>query len=257
METTNILCEKKEHMVLNDLFDNFKILLQDTDANEEKEQIKNSLRKMTDNTAYIILGNAGVGKTTLLREIFDGMVSFSECLSSDLCEYRWGEQELLTPAVDGMCKQFVTSESIRGISIIDTIGIDVISADSLKNVRQQIQRSSVVFVVFDAGNIRSPKLWDVIEGCPEKRMIFLLTKCDLISEADLAQSIKKIKDYMRESGISAPLFAVNGSGNQEIADTVSPESVRIHVRDHVIGKNPILNKQMENVQEMKQILVQL
>ena len=257
METTNILCEKQEHVVLTDLFENFKALLQDSDAEEEKERIKNSLRKMTDNTTYLIMGNEGVGKTSFLRVIFRDMVSFPDCIDSDLCEYRWGEQELLTPIVDGMCKRFVTSENMKGISVIDTKGIDVISDGARKTIQRQIERSSTVFVVFAAGNIRSPKLWDVIEGCPEKRMIFILTKCDLISEADIAQSIGKMKSYMQESGISAPLFAVNCSEGKEIAGTVSMEYVRTHISEHVVGRNPMLNKQMENIQEMKNVLIQL
>lgn len=196
MEMTNILCEKRENIVLTDLFENFKILLQDSDAGEEKERIKNSLRKMTDNTTYIVLGNEGVGKTSLLRVVFQDMASFPDHLDGDLCEYRWGEQEMLTPIVDGMCKQFVTSENMKGISVIDTKGIDVVSDSTRKTIQRQVERSSAVFVVFDAGNIRSPKLWDVIEGCPEKKMIFILTKCDLIPEEALAQNIRKMKSYM-------------------------------------------------------------
>lgn len=257
MEAINILCEKREHVVLTDLFENFKTLLQDSDAKEEKERIKNSLRKMTDNTTYLILGNKGVGKTNLLRAVFQNMAPFQDCLAGDLCEYRWGEQEMLTPVVDGMCKQFVTSENMKGISVIDTKGIDIISDDARKTVRRQMEWSSAVFVVFDAGNIRSPKLWDVLEGCPEKRMIFILTKCDLISEEDLSQNIEKMKSYMQESGIYAPLFAVNCSEDKEIAGTVSLEYIRSHISEHVVGKNPMLNKQMENIQEMKNVLVQL
>ncbi len=257
METTNILCEKREHIVLTDLFENFKILLQDSDTEAEKEIIKNSLHKMADNTTYIILGNEGVGKTSLLRAIFQNVLSFPDDLNGDLCEYRWGEQEMLTPIVDGMCKQFVTSENMKGISVIDTKGIDIISDVARKRIQQQIERSSAVFAVFDAGNIRSPKLWDVLEGCPEKKMIFILTKCDLIPGEDLAQSIAKMKSYMQESGISAPLFAVNISEDKEIAGTVTLEYVRTQVREHVVGRNPMLNKQMENIQEMKNVLVQL
>lgn len=257
METENILCQKNEHIVLNGLFEDFKTLLQDSDAGEEKERVKSSLRKMTDNTTYIILGNEGVGKTNLLRAVFKDMLAFADRLEGNSCEYRWGEQDILTPLVDGTCKHFVTSENMKGISIIDTKGINVLNDDACKTIRGQIERSSAVFVVFDAGNIRSPKLWDVIEGCPEKRMIFILTKCDLISEEDLAQNIGKMKSYMQESGVSAPMFAVNISDDKEIAGTVSVEYVRTHIRDYVVGKNPILNKQMENVQEMKKVLIQL
>ena len=70
METTNILCEKKEQIMLNDLFEDFRVLLQDSDAAEEKEMVKNSLKKMPDNTTYLILGADRVGKTSLLNAVF-------------------------------------------------------------------------------------------------------------------------------------------------------------------------------------------
>ena len=115
METANILCEKKEQIMLNDLFEDFKILLQDSDAAEEKEKVKNSLRKMADNTAYLILGEEGAGKTSLLNALFQEMASFSDDFPGEICEYRWGEQELTTPPADGVQKKFVTMENMVGI----------------------------------------------------------------------------------------------------------------------------------------------
>lgn len=41
----NVLCEKKEQLILNNIFEDFKVLLQDSDAAEEKEKVKNSLKK--------------------------------------------------------------------------------------------------------------------------------------------------------------------------------------------------------------------
>ena len=257
METTNILCEKKEQIVLNNFFEDFKALLQDSDAVEEKEKVKNSLKKMTDATTYIILGNACVGKTSLLNAVFQGMVSFSDSLQGEMCEYRWGEQELTTPLLNGVQKKFITSDNMRGISIIDTKGIDNILPNAKEKIKGQIEKSSAVFVVFDASNIRSPKLWDIIEGCPEKRMIFFLTKCDLISEEALKDNIEKIKKYMQESGISAPVFPISIVSDCQMQGIVPLDEVRIHIRDNVVGKNPMLNKQMENVEEMKKILIQL
>lgn len=257
MDTSNVLCEKKEYVMLTELFEDYKVLLQDSDAIKEKEHIKNCLKKMTDNTTYMILGDKGVGKTSLIRAVFHDMMSPSDYFDGDMCEYRWGEQELLTPPNDGMCKHFITSESMKGISVIDTNGIDSMSDEFHRRIQGQLERSNAVFVVFDAGNIRSPKLWDVIEGCPEKKMIFFLTKCDLISESDLTQSISKMHSYIQDSGISAPVFAVTVSEEKEIAETVPLEYVRTYIREHIIGKNPMLNNQMENLQEMKKVIIQL
>lgn len=257
METTNVLSEKNEQLALNNLFEDLKTLLQDSDAIEEKEKVRNSLKKMTDTTTYIILGDSGVGKTYLLNAMFREMVSFSDSMQGEMCEYRWGEQEILTPLLNGMQKKFVTSDNMRGISIIDTKGINSILPETKEKIKEQIEKSSAVFVVFDAGNIRSPKLWDIIEGCPEKRMIFFLTKCDLISEEALNNNVEKIKKYMQESGISAPLFPISAIKDGQIQGTTALDDVRLHIRENVVGKNPMLNKQMENVEEMKKIIIQL
>ena len=258
MEATNILCEKKEQLEINTLFEDVKKLLQDSDAAEEKEKVKNSLKKMSDTTTYIILGNEKSGKTNLLNAIFQDMTSFLDDFQGKMCEYRWGEQEVLSPLKDGVQKKFVTSENMRGISVIDTKGIESIGTDMKIKIKEQVERSSAVFVVFDACNIRSSKLWDIIEDCPEKRMIFFLTKCDLVTGEELENNIKKIKKYMQESGISAPLFPVSTSNEDILLQGMTTfDDVRIHIREQIIGKNPILTKQMENIGEMKQIVVQL
>ncbi len=116
----NILCEKNEQIILNHVFEDFKVLLQDSDAEEEKEKVKESLKRMADTTTYLVLGDEGVGKTSLLNAVFQDMASFSERFLGEMCEYRFGEQELTTPVTDGMQKQFVTTENMLGISIIDT-----------------------------------------------------------------------------------------------------------------------------------------
>lgn len=258
METTNILCEKREQLALNTLFDDIRNLLQDSDALEEKEKVKNSLRRMSDITTYIVLGNEQSGKTSLLNAIFQDMTSFSDDFQGGMCEYRWGEQEAVTPLKEGMQKKFITSENMRGISVIDTKGINSIETDMRLKIKDQLEKSSAVFVVFDVNNIRSPKLWNMIEGCPEKRMLFFLTKCDLISEEELENSVNKIKKYMQESKISAPIFPISTVSEELLLRrTVTLKDVRIHIKEHIIGKNPMLAKQKENVEEMKQIVSRL
>ena len=253
----NILCERKEQIILNHIFEDFKVLLQDSDAAEEKEQVKNSLKRMSETTAYLVLGDEGVGKTSLLNAIFQDMASFSDNFPGEMCEYHWGEQELLTPVSDGMQKKFVTAENMRGISIIDTKGINRFSAEFRIKVQEQIERSSAIFVVFSADSIRSPKLWDALEGCPQKRMLFFLTKCDLLSQEELQTNIEKVKRYMQDSGISAPVFPVSLTTGGDGQGVAALDEVRAYIRENVIGQNPTLHRQMENVAQMRKIIVQL
>ena len=146
---------------------------------------------------------------------------------------------------------------MRGISVIDTKGINNIGTDMKARVKAQIERSSAALIVFDSNNIRSPKLWDIIEGCPEKRMVFFLTKCDLVTKEELESNIKKIKKYMQESQISAPLFPVSIINDDHETGMMGLSDARTYIKENIIGENPTFTKHMENVEEVKEIVVQL
>ncbi len=252
---TNILCEREEQTTLTNLFEDLSVLLQDCDKIEEKEKIKKILQSMTDNTTYMFLGEKGSGKTALLRALFQDIFDTSEFMAGDICEYRWGEQEFATPVTDGYQRRFVTNENMRGLSIVDTRGVNQIERNSLEKLHQLAEKCSAIFVVLSADHVNSPRLWDFIESFPSKNMVFFLTKCDLLSLDELERNIKKTNSYMQEAGISASVFPV--SIKENVAGTVSLEEVRLYIREQLIGQNPILGKQRENVEETKKLLAEL
>lgn len=254
---TNILCQKEEQVVLTGFYEELMALLQDTDAAAEKEKIKNALKNMSETTTYLVLGEEKVGKTSLLHLIFNDIFDVTNEMEGDICEYRWGEQEAVTPIADGFQRKFMPSENMRGISIIDTKGIGTLNTQSLHKLRELAVKSDVIFAVFDVGKINSSKMWDILESCPQKKMVLFMTKCDAISEQELQNSIDKIKSYMQDSNISAPLFPVCLKEDTKIAGTESIDYVRNYLRDNIIGRNPIARRQKENVEEMKAMLVQL
>lgn len=254
---TNVLCERKEQVALSDLFERINVLLQDCDDIEEKEKMKKALQKMNETTSYMILGEVGVGKTSILKSLFQDIFEPDENILGDICEYRWGEQEFLTPVSDGIQKRFLTNENIKGLSIYDSKGLNCIGENSYNRICKLAESCDSVFVVVPADHVNSSSLWDMIEGFPDKKMIFFLTKCDLVSEEELKANLNKLDTYMKDSNITAPVFAVStveDGGNGRIT---SLEEVRSYIRNQVIGVNPMLNKQWENVEETKKLLIQL
>lgn len=253
----NILCEREEQTILSNLFEGMSTLLQDSDEVDEKEKIKQALQNMTNTTSYIILGEEKTGKTSLLRFLFQNIFEVTEDMVGEVCEYRWGEQEFTTPLIDGFQKKFVTSENMKGLSIIDTKGLNCVNETALMKIKNSAEKSDAVFVVLDASRVTSSRLWDIIESFPSKRMLFFLTKCDLISSEELGKNIEKVKCYMRESNMQAPIFPVSITKDESIEGTATLEEVRLHIRNYLIGANPMLNKQMQNVAETRKLLVQL
>lgn len=251
------MCLKKEQSVLTDFYEEISILLQDSDAIEAKKQIKMALKSMSSTTTYMILGNEGVGKTSLLKYMFQGITDISDNMTASICEYRYGEESAELPAIDSFEKKFVASENLMGISIIDTKGIGSMKTDEVQKVSEFLEKSSAIIVAFSAENVNNLKVWDIIEKYSAKKMIFIVTKCDLVSKSELEKNIARLKLYMKESEITAPLFPVTVRENKKIAGTVDLESVKLYIRDNIIGKNPILSRQRENVNQMKKLLVQM
>lgn len=252
----NILCEREEQKVLSDLFEELSSLLQDSDDKEEKDRVHDSCKKMNDTSAYMVLGDEGVGKTSLLHAVFQEVLPEQSDMGGSVCEYRWGETDFELPGTDGIGKKFISSDTMRGISIIDTKGINRFGKDTLEKVREMVEACCAVFVVFDAGNVKSPRLWDMIETFPKKKMIFFLTKCDTVSPDTLKENLSKIKIYMQESEIEAPVFAVSIADDHTDQNVSGLDSVRSYIRDHVVGRNPMLRKQQENIQEMQAMMAQ-
>ena len=253
----NVLCLKKEQHVLSNFYEELSILLQDSDAIKEKEQIKAALKNMSSTTTYLVLGDKGVGKTALLRYMFQDIVDIPDNMTASICEYRYGEESAELPAIEGFEKKFVVSENLMGMSIIDTKGIDAMKNNEVQKISELLKRSSAVIVAFSAENVNSMKVWDTIEKCPDKKMLFIMTKCDLVSKAELEKSTARLKCYMNESKIMSPLFSVSIKEDGKIEDTVDLESVKLYIRDNIVGKNPILGKQRENVNHMKKLLIRM
>lgn len=254
---TNILSERAEQTALSNLFEGLSTLLQDSDDVGEKEKIKKALQGMTDTTTYMVLGETETGKSSLLQALFHDIFEVTGDMAGDICEYRWGEQEFITPLSNGFQKKFITSENMKGLSITDTKGLNCLNDTTLTKIRELAEKSDAIFVVLDINHVTSSRLWDIIESFPSKRMLFFLTKCDLILSDELEKNTEKVKCYMKESNISAPVFPISITKDKSVDGTVSLEEVRLHIRNQLIGSNPMLSKQRQNVEEARELLAQL
>lgn len=252
----NILCQKEEQIAITDFFEEVSKVLKECDDCKEKETIKEILRSMNETVSYIVLGEEAAGKTTLLKVLFQNILDIQGEMQGDICEFRYGEQEYTTPSVNGYQKRFVPSENLKGISIIDTKGLNRLIKSSLERVNDLTSRCQAIFVVLDAGRINSPVLWDMIEDFSHKNMIFVLTKCDLLSGEEVSVNVEKLKSYMKEADIAAPIFPVSLSDEIKMEETGLCE-LRSYIRNQVIGENPILARQQKNIEETRALLDQM
>lgn len=250
----NELCEREERGILNELYQDVLYLLKDSDVLEIKEQIKDALKNISTTTTYVVIGEGQAGKTSLLKILFEDIIEIPEKMESDICEYRWGEQAAETLIEDGFQKKFFPVAELQGLSIVDSKGIREMSPNTLHKMKELVGSSQVVFVVLDISNINSSKVWDVIEDNAQKNMIFFITKCDLVSEKELQAVIEKTQLYIHDAGISAKLFPVTTKESKKMSGIVPIDSVRTYIKESIIGQNPILSKQQDNIHQLDKIL---
>lgn len=244
----NVLCQKEEQNSINELFEKISALLQDSDDNDEKERIKKVIRSLGDTISYVVMGDSGVGKTSLLRGVFQGIYDFPTEKESDICIYRYGEEEYETVLPNGAHKRFIPHQEINGISIVDIKGKCFVGCKTDSRVEELIEKGSVIFVVFDVMKINVPPIWDMIERYPEKKFLFFVSKCDMVKENDIVSGFDKLQRYMKEAGTEGPIFSLN---------TCTLGEVRQFIKNNLLGANPIIDRQQNNIINAHNMVEQL
>lgn len=254
MEEKNLPFQFEDKGLAQNLLQSVGELLKDSDATEEKEMVKNFLQKISEAMTFVAVGDAGVGKTTFLNRLFGGAVCQKEMTQSTtgIRETKGGAQEAELQVASYYVRHFVTMEAMQGISVVDTQGLDTLeSKECIERVRAFVQKSDVLFVVFDALKIRSLHVWDFLAETSPEKMVFVMTRCDLADEQTIKDNRIKVQQYMSEEGIDAPIFSI-GSGSD--ADV---EELRRYIREQILGETPTLTKQQQNMQHLEGMLTAL
>ena len=229
----------------NELLENMRDILKDSDATKEKEIINDFLRKASDTLCFTVLGESGVGKTSLLGEFFGSDLFGAPGPTSGICEYRYGEETAEFPINEAVVRKFECKEVLKGISVVDMPGCDKMSSPKQQEiVKQYMEKSDVLLVVFSSDTVSSYSVWDFLENVEARKVIFVLNKADTYQPEDREEKMAKVKQYAKEAGIEAPVFCSIGD-NQELKD---------YINKNVIGPNPGLKRQRENVVELKGML---
>lgn len=258
-DAKQMLLGSQDKQALTGLLENINMMLKDTDALEEKKFVKDFLQKISGFLQIAVIGSSGAGKSSLLNEMFGGILYAQDQgkTTVGIHEYRYGAEDAEFQPDAYSTRYFRKAAELEGMSVVDTPGIDMAEGtDMAGKIKDVISQSDVLLVVFSSEQIKDFAVWDFIEGADAGRMVFIITKCDLIDEEKQREYKAKIKEYMTEAGIYAPVFCVSSkeyhsggeSGFQEFAS---------YINSHIIGDNPVLTKQRENVSELKGLLARL
>lgn len=260
MEEKNLLFRFEDKNLAQNLLQTVGDLLKDSDAAEEKEMVKDFLQKVSEAMTFVAVGDTGVGKTSFLNRLFNGVVCGNEIAQPTIGirEIKGGAQEAELQIAPYYSRHFVTDGEMQGISIVDTQGLDTrTNPECSEKIRFFVQKSDVLFVVFDALRIRSFNVWDFLEQTDHRKMVFVMTMCDRADAQTLENNRAKLQQYMKEAGIEAPIFMSAASACGYIASDSNVEALKHYVREQILGETPTLTKQQQNMQHLEGMLLAL
>lgn len=261
MEEKQLPFHYADKQLMEELLKNVDSVIKDSDAAEEKEAVQRFLQKVSEAITFVAVGSSQVGKSSLLNALFQFTLfeKNNVVTTGGFYEYRCGAAEATLRPDSHTTRIFRTAEDLNGLQIVDMPGVGRLESKELQErVREYIQRSSVLLAVFDAQNVKDYAVWDILEGIEARKTIFALTKCDLTEPEVLAENEKRLEQYMAEAGIQAPIFRVSAKWEEEgQKDKSGMEELRRYIHVQVIGDNPILSNQQENLEKLGNMLKDL
>ncbi len=251
----------RDKRMMEELLTNVSVVLKDSDAAEDKEIVRRFLQEVSEAITFVAIGNSGVGKSSFLNRLFHDAL-FNGIERRDLGriqEYRYGVEEAVLKVDEDVTRIFRKKEPLDGLQIIDTQGLDQAGRkETLERMKKYIGMSSVLFVLYAAQSVTDAAVWELLEGVEPRKVVFVLTKCDLVNEDTLQKNEARLHRYMKEAGIAAPVFRVSSQWESEgKTDKSGYTALRQYVAEQVIGENPILTKQRENFLRLKALMEEL
>lgn len=244
---TNLPFHYEDIQWSEELLESLNGLLKDSDASAEKEMIKQFLQKTSDVFRFVVIGTSSVGKTSLLQKLFGKEVIADVHPTKKICEYRYGEQKGEFQTDASTIRYFLPVSILKGIAVVDMPGVEQMKTEAEKEaLNRQLQKSDVLLVVFSASAVGAAYIWDLLEELEPGKFVFVLTDSGQGTEAQKNGSLQKLENYMEDAGIQAEIFQ---------ADHL--EEMRHYINEKLIGENPGLEKERENILRLSEMLDKL
>lgn len=239
------------------LLEHVNLLIKDSDAIEEKEMVKQFLKKVSQPITITVEGNKQTGKTTFLNNLFQDIVPCNQeaVPTVGIREVCYGAEEAVISPVVYYERRFLPNEKLQGLRLIDTQGMDTITdKEHLAKIKEISYTTDVLIVLFSAESVNGMGIWEILESTDAGKILFVLSKCDCASQKQIDKNEMKLKQYMAEADITAPIFRVSAKWNQENVEKGGFDKVREYIKKQIIGESPVLTKQSEDIQRMKSLL---
>lgn len=222
----------------------------DSDDKEMKDMIKTALGTISDTVKILVIGDDRSGKTTFWKTLLLGRTPETAESTQGLEEIRYGEEDCAFKVEEGYVRRFCQQEELKGISVLDTGSRTLLRE---KRLSVLAKTSDALFVVLTPDNIQCPAVWEFLEQDLEwKKVALILNKTDLLGEDQVREKLDKLRIYMEEAKITAPVFAVSMKG--KTGEERELEPVRRFFHTALMELSPKVKRQKEMICSVSGIL---
>ncbi|NOX98955.1 MAG: hypothetical protein GXP30_04345 [Verrucomicrobia bacterium] len=180
-------------------------------------QLRNALASLKEPFRYVVIGEAGTGKSTLINAIFgEDLCPVDEKLpaSRRIAVYQHGKEEHDFDVTGTLSEHYRPIKCLEDFTIVDVPGDGSIKYHQDEIIEKMIPTADFVLVVFPVTDPWSPTTWKMLERIYEKwqdKIVLILQQCDRRSDEEISAILEHLRrTSMNRCGTHFPTFAVSG-----------------------------------------------
>jgi len=184
-------------------------LTESVSALEENNLLVEARRGLEELFLLVIVGEFNAGKSSVINAVL-GKKHLREGIlptTNEITVLRYGDKAATEQSKDGFYTQLVPAELLKEVNIVDTPGTNVILERQQRLTEEFVPRADLVLFVLSADRpmtesevtfLKYIRKWD-------KKVVFVVNKCDTISENDVTEVKGFVEDNAKRLlGVTDP-----------------------------------------------------
>ncbi len=193
-------------------------LAQETDLKPARgTQLRNVLATLKDPFRFVVIGEAGTGKSTLINAIFGEdlcPVDDKHPVSRRIAQYQYGKEKHDFEVSDTLLECYRPVDCLQDFCVVDVPGDGSIKRHQEQLIEQILPTTDFILVVFPVTDPWSPTTWKMLERIYEKwqdKVLLILQQCDRRSDEEISAILEHLRrTSTNRCGTHFPTFAVSG-----------------------------------------------
>lgn len=223
-------------------------------------QLRNVLASLKDPFRFVVIGEAGTGKSTLINAIFGEdlcVIDDKHSMARRIRQYQYGKEEHDFEVTDSLLECYRPLDFLKDFTVVDVPGDGSIKRHQQELVEQILPAADFILVVFPVTDPWSPTTWRMLERIFEKgqdKVVLILQQCDRRSEEEISAILEHLRrTSINRCGTHFPTFAVSGK-KALLAKTSGLDKERLHQESRISALemfiSQVINRSARRLEKM-------